>query len=1391
MDDTIKITGIQFEISSDVKETITAMKDMSTVAEMLAPIVAGVNQSFAIWAKRIAETTVQMERLGALGLGGIFSTFAVQAGVAGKSLNVLRMGLKKATSGLASFAKEIAYTKLESLHNNLTRIGSALNYLFIRFVRIATYRTIRSLIKNFNAGVLEGIQNLYTWSRIVDSKFSPAMDSIKTNSVYVKNSFAAMVSPIIESLAPAFDFLVSKIVSVMNAFNKFFATLTGKTTWTKATKQTQQWADVTSDSAKKATKAFKPFLLDIDELNKLPSKEDTENSISSPSGDAVDAYTFSDQPLKNNDFAKQIADAIKDGKWEEAGKVLADKLNTLTDALDSWINGTFAPKAKEFATDMARFLNGFIAEYSWNKLGKTFADGLNAIVGAGYAFITTFNWQKFGNAIGSAIDGFIKNVNWKLLGNTFGSYINGLVDTLRGALNVIEKNAAIYAQLITNGINAVFDTVKWKKLGDTFGRLFNTVMAFIDTAINTFNWNSIGRKLATAVDAFISKADFSMASVTFADGINGIFNGLDGALSVFAGKANYYGTKIGKAVNAFFEAVGWEGIGTSLSNLVNTTLQNGFSVLEEINWEDDSIKLSRGIDSMLKNTDWTALANTLGSYFNGVLSAINGGIAMFAANAPVYGANIGNALNTLTNKIDWDTASSNVTLGISGVFSGLVNAIELYDWDNLGHKIFLYIDKTFTGIDWELIAETLAEGMNSIITVVSDVAKGWTDNAGTYGAKIGHAISTWLNSINWSSLAQSFADMFNGIVKFLSNAVSSMDWNKLKENVTTAINSAIKSIDAAKFGKAVNDTLSNILDMVSKIDWYEVGYKIGQFLGSIDWVKVLTTVGKAIYAGLQGALEGFFNTAGVSELWQMPAMAFITIGPKIFSGLNFGSIAKIVFTLLKNHMMKESGTLDTVWPSVGQTVESGAGEAMGFIADDSVLGTVSESMGTLGTTISAGLPSITGALGGIVSSAGAFLASPAGIAVVAAIAAGLIITHWDDISKALSDIGKKLGEAWDTIKKTASDKWNDIKSTVTGVWDSFTDSAGQIFGNVKKAISDKWSDISSSVKSTWNTMKGNAGDIFSTIKSTITGKTGAAGTGVKKDFKKMGTDMKGADLDDIADDISSDIESSLDMNDESGTWGKDLTKNFADGINSMASTVSDVVSGIADIVSGLLHHSTPDEGPLKNDDEWGADFMDNLITSISSKKGDLETESENVADTMKTVFSEDTAYEIEDNTDIAMRAFDRLIATMKTVQADAKTTTTSLTSVFTADNASAINSNISRVVGNFQGLLKIIQSVVGQSDQMHRLLSNISRVSMNAGFSVKMMQYGSSETMNFNIQYERISDAILEALQRFKQHGGDRGNTVSVNINGKEVFNAVVEENDRAIMRTGVSPLNR
>ena len=70
-------------------------------------------------------------------------------------------------------------------------------------------------------------------------------------------------------------------------------------------------------------------------------------------------------------------------------------------------------------------------------------------------------------------------------------------------------------------------------------------------------------------------------------------------------------------------------------------------------------------------------------------------------------------------------------------------------------------------------------------------------------------------------------------------------------------------------------------------------------------------------------------------------------------------------------------------------------------------------------------------------------------------------------------------------------------------------------------------------------------------------------------------------------------------------WGKDMIQGLIDGIKNMIGKVGDAVKGVADKIKGFLHFSRPDEGPLREYEEWMPDMVNGLSSSLKKASPSL------------------------------------------------------------------------------------------------------------------------------------------------------------------------------------------
>ena len=373
----------------------------------------------------------------------------------GKGISDLATAFKKIGSATIGRGIGLIGSSMKSLWDRTLGAHSAAHKLFNSIKRIALYRAIRAAIKAISESIKTGVNNLYEWSRAFDStrEFANSMDKIATAALYVKNSLGAMVAPIINSLAPALDFLADKFVMLLNTINEFFAAITGASTYTIAHKVATEYKEAASD-ASGAAKALKSFTIGIDELNIIEDTGRGGGGAGSSGNVAEDWFEKVAVDTVVGNYFDFLINAIKNGDWETVGIALGDGFNRVVDLVPWDEIGTKAGKAftgffttavgfldtADFAgagENIATMINNFFEQADFTKVGETIVGGITGAIDFVGGIVGGIKWDKVAEDASGLISGafqkganwFKEDVNWTEVTTKFQ---NGIGDALAG-----------------------------------------------------------------------------------------------------------------------------------------------------------------------------------------------------------------------------------------------------------------------------------------------------------------------------------------------------------------------------------------------------------------------------------------------------------------------------------------------------------------------------------------------------------------------------------------------------------------------------------------------------------------------------------------------------------------------------------------------------------------------------------------------------------------------------------------------------------------------------------------------------------------------------------------------------------------------------------------------
>lgn len=767
----------------------------------------------------------------------------------GKTKTLLN-GVGTGAKQTAAFMGRLASAPIKKLLSPLSAVQDKLKHIKYALRTVVTYGSIYRIISLFKTGLTDGLDNLYQYSLITGNQFAASMDRAATSLLYLKNSIGAAAAPLVNALAPALDFVVDKVVTLLNRFNQLVSALSGKTTYTKAIKQQTRYADAVKDNAdaaddaKKKNDALKRSLTSFDEIHALDdnSSNDSTSKKNDGSGTEIPDYggMFTEEKIDGGiaDFAKSLKDTINKGDWQGLGKMLADKVNSTIDAVD------------------------------WQGAGKKFGYGLNGIIQTGYYFLKYTDFAKIGNRFAQFLDMALAQVDFSKAGGLLVRKFTSLLDLIGGFLyglnwGLVTKSITDFWTGFFDEWSAWLDEHDWTDIGEIFQRKLQQAIDNLgmDDIASSF-WRAFNKSVDAAVDfnnGFYENISQELDGIMVA--LSGAAVGV-GAILAFSG-ANI---TLGLAMMAWG---GWEGYQAIKANwdsamidpvqkVVNTVL----GILAPAQMAIGAIlafsgaSLPLGIALMAAGAvelasiaalNWSGLSSnvksvisTIAAFAGGALLALGVVLTMTGVMLPLGIALIAAGAIALVTSValNWNKVKD----GTSGVLGTILSTASKA-------LLPLGIILALTGVALPLGIALIAVGA---ISLVAQKKLNWD----SIGDKIKSILGTILGVVSkallplGAFLALTGVALPLGIALMAAGAVSlakakKPDWDTMKKNVGSALDNAKKTADdkLSKLKKAFSDAA----DAASKA-WGDIKLKFGQIkLPSI----------KTIWSAATGALAQF------------------------------------------------------------------------------------------------------------------------------------------------------------------------------------------------------------------------------------------------------------------------------------------------------------------------------------------------------------------------------------------------------------------------------------------------------------------------------------------------------------------------------------------------------
>ncbi len=775
----------------------------------------------------------------------------------------------------------------------------------------------------------------------------------------------------------------------------------------------------------------------------------------------------------------------------------------------------------------------------------------------------------------------------------------------------------------------------------------------------------------------------------------------------------------------------------------------------------------------------------------------------------------------------------------------LKDAFEKGDWKLLGTLIGEKFNEIWDSIDWAGIGKKVGKGINGVIQTLYYALK--TIDFIKMGRDLADMLNHALAEIDFNIAGRLLIRKFTAMLDMLVGFIQKADWGLIAKSIGDFLRGAfdeaaewLASTDFAELGRILSDAVKKILDQLidaaGHIPWEEFGNKLGDFLCNIDWGGILSRVATLIWEVAKGLIGSLFSTSGgriFLAVWAgFKALSLIPLALKFLAAravMNW-VMAMVNPLAAAPGMVSSYGTpMLAAGKSVTGSLCLGILGAVGGIATaffgikDALMNGLNWLNGIIipaGTTMAgAGVGAIIGSLGGPI---GAGLGALIGLAVGLLTDLGIAIKeHWTEISawiknawsdftgwisNALSTIGNGIldGIGWiiqkgtelgvgivNWVKTAVTDVGNWLSMTFTTIGNGLLDGIGWIIQKgtelgvalvnwiietgtaIGTWISTTWNSIVAWTTTAWTNIKTTISTAFADAKNWVVTKANEIGTTISTTWNNVKTWTVNT-WNNVKTSISTAFNSAKNTIVSTASTMKSNLSNTWNNIKSAASSAWESVKSTAiskwQTLSSTLSQKWSSLRTTLSSLDWtsvGRNLVEGLMNGVGGAWNALVEKVRSLANSLiaqiKSWFGiaspSKVFAEIGEYLDAGLEqgieyGTGDLLATAKTLS---NAVTNAMTPEFPSPDVWA--DDYSNILGD-TGL------TLEQDDAENR-------------------EYGEEG----NGYLAGIAQAVEQMFLFMRENNNNQPGDLKVVIDGREVFNVVVAENNRAIQRTGTSPI--
>lgn len=723
----------------------------------------------------------------------ILNAFAAIKQDAGKAMGVLNRGLGKAVSAAGYLAKNFGKMAVGKIVSGVKSMASHIAKSVTHSSKLkGGFDRALSSIKRIAPALLvaEGVMGIL---RKAASAYMEENESLKSTLNACWSGIGQILGPIITKMVNLLAQGVSYVLKFLSLFG-----IMGKTT--------SKSIDSSTSKAKKATKELKGQLASFDEINKLSdngSASDTDSGTSS---------TGSLPSVEVPDFAKLIADQLKNGDWAGAATTLSDKVNSIINGVDwegigakvaYYFNGalTFIATAIEkinwynIGVKLGKFLNKIITGVDWKNLGVILGAKFKIAVESLGGLFATIKWKDLGKALSDCFMGLWNSIDWAQAGKMVSDGITGILDTINTFLEEtdwqqIGEDVATFIRSID--WNGIFDGL-CEGIGAALGGLVSFLYGLIKDAWKSVVdwWHDVAYEdgeftMQGLLDGIWQKVkDISKWVVEhivqpFVDGIKKAFD-IHSPSKVMEELGIYIIEGLFNGISAT-----WENIKTFFSTMFNDVK----NVITQT-WDNVKTKTKEAWDNVGSKVSTVAanVYNSASTKFSSLKTSIH------------------NNVESMRSKVS--TSFENIKSNITGKLQTAYDLVKNKNWKSIGTNICTGISNGLNE-KWEWLKNKVGNVASSLLTKAENVLKIHSPSR-VFRDRVGLNIGLGIG-VGVEKSTPQVVKTVSGLAQAISEEVKAGDYTASMSINTTKLNGGLN-----EFSDTVVDSFNVLMDRLQAI----------------------------------------------------------------------------------------------------------------------------------------------------------------------------------------------------------------------------------------------------------------------------------------------------------------------------------------------------------------------------------------------------------------------------------------------------------------------------------------------------------------------------------------------------------------------------------------------